>query len=48
MEVDVEPALSLRQVLAEPDHYSHPYLTHLTLSSSDELLLSSSTASIIP
>ena len=34
-----------RQVLAEQAHY--PCLTHLTLSSSDEQLLSSSTASII-
>ena len=34
--------LSPQQVLAEQARY--PYLTHLTLSSSDELLLSSSTA----
>ena len=37
--------LSLRQVLAEPAR--NPHLTHLTSSSSDELPLSSSTASII-
>ena len=34
-----------RQVLAEPARY--PYLTHLTFSSSDELLLSSNTFGII-
>ena len=43
-EADLDPALSPQQVLADPACY--PYLHHLTFSS-DELLLSSSTASMI-